>query len=211
MVSTGPVEAPPQARSARVRVLLRPSDGAGAVLATVIARRGSTPATPGQKLLLLDDRSAVGTIGGGALERRVLAAMTDRLRELVDPLCAELGLSIYDLDMNGGVFRVAVDKDGGVGLTDIAELTRRISRALDEHDPIAGQFTLEVSSPGLERALRTPSHWQWAIGRQVSIKTIPDHRLGREQLRLEVDRSNDVLDRLFGSDRQLHLARSLLL
>lgn len=67
--------------------------GQSAVLATVIARRGSTPATPGQKLLLLDDRSAVGTIGGGALERRVLAAMSDRLREL-NPLPTALSLSL---------------------------------------------------------------------------------------------------------------------
>jgi ribosome maturation factor RimP len=61
----------------------------------------------------------------------------------------------------------------------IAATTRAISRALDEHDPIAGQYTLEVSSPGLERPLRTPAHWAWAVGRQVSVKTMPNHPAGR--------------------------------
>ena len=53
----------------------------------------------------------------------------------------------------------------------ITPLTRAISRALDEHDPIDGRFTLEVSSPGLERTLRTPEHFGGAVGLVVSIKT----------------------------------------
>jgi xanthine dehydrogenase accessory factor len=55
------------------------SRGQRAVLATVIARHGSTPSTPGQKLTLLDDMTAIGTIGGGAVERVVLAAMVKAL------------------------------------------------------------------------------------------------------------------------------------
>ena len=53
----------------------------------------------------------------------------------------------------------------------ITPLTRAISRALDEHDPIDGRFTLEVSSPGLERTLRTPEHFRGAVGTVVSVKT----------------------------------------
>jgi ribosome maturation factor RimP len=101
-------------------------------------------------------------------------ALIDRLRELVEPICLDLGLELYDLDLNGGVFKVTVDAPGGVGLTAIAELTREISRALDVHDPISGHYTLEVSSPGLERQLRTPSHWARAVGSTVKVKVRPN-------------------------------------
>ena len=97
-------------------------------------------------------------------------AIIDKLRELVEPLCADLALEIYDLELNGGVFRVAVDKEGGVGMTDIAELTRCISRALDVHDPISGHYTLEVSSPGMERPLERSADFERFKGSRVRVK-----------------------------------------
>jgi ribosome maturation factor RimP len=97
----------------------------------------------------------------------------DRVRPLVEPIVAGAGLSLYDLDLQGGVLRVVVDQPGGVGLDALTDVTRSVSRALDERDPIDGRFTLEVSSPGLERALRTPAHFSGAVGRVVTIKTIP--------------------------------------
>lgn len=111
-------------------------------------------------------------------------AIIDRLRTIVEPLCAELDLEIYDLDMQGGVFRVAVEKpsaaeSGGVGMADIAELTRSISRTLDELDPISGKYTLEVTSPGLERPLRTPAHFRRAVAGAVKVKLVPGIALGR--------------------------------
>ena len=111
-------------------------------------------------------------------------AIIDRLRTIVEPLCAELDLEIYDLDMQGGVFRVAVEKPsaadaGGVGLADIAELTRAISRALDDQDPISGKYTLEVTSPGLERPLRTAAHFRRAVSSPVKVKLVPGVALGR--------------------------------
>jgi ribosome maturation factor RimP len=100
-------------------------------------------------------------------------ATADRLRELVVPLLDERGLRLYDLELAGGVVRVLVDRDGGADIDAISELTRAISRALDEADPIAGSYTLEVSTPGLERPLRTPEHFAGAVGTEVRIKTIP--------------------------------------
>jgi len=95
----------------------------------------------------------------------------ERVRALVEPLVADLQLDLYDLEVNGGVVRVTVDQPGGgVGMDAIASLTRSISRAIDEHDPIDGSFTLEVSSPGLERTLRTPAHFTTAIGSKVAVK-----------------------------------------
>jgi ribosome maturation factor RimP len=84
---------------------------------------------------------------------------------------ADLHLELYDLEYTGGVVRVTVDQPGGVGMDAIASLTRALSRAFDEQDPIDGHFTLEVSSPGLERPLRTPDHFAGAVGETVTCKT----------------------------------------
>jgi ribosome maturation factor RimP len=104
---------------------------------------------------------------------------TERVRSLIEPLVADQGLDLYDLELNGGSLRVAVDQPGGVGMDAIAELTRAISRALDEHDPISGHFTLEVSSPGLERQLRTPAHFRGAVDTAVTVKTVAGFAAGR--------------------------------
>ena len=97
----------------------------------------------------------------------------DRVRELVAPLVDAAGLDLYDLELAGGTLRILVDREGGADIDAISTLTRAVSRALDEHDPISGSYTLEVSTPGLERPLRTPSHFTRAIGTTVKVKTRP--------------------------------------
>ena len=97
----------------------------------------------------------------------------DRVRALVEPLVAEADLSLYDLDLAGGVLQVLVDAPGGADIDAISRLARTISRALDEHDPIEGRYVLEVGSPGLERPLRTPAHYAGAVGTTVKLKTRP--------------------------------------
>lgn len=100
-------------------------------------------------------------------------AAEDRVAVIVEPLVSEAGLEVYDVTHEGGVLRVVVDRPGGVGLDDITGLTRQISAALDEADPIGAAYTLEVSSPGLERRLRRPQHFAGAIGTRVKVKTVP--------------------------------------
>lgn len=95
----------------------------------------------------------------------------ERVRVLVLPVISEQGAELYDLEFAGGVLRVTVDRPGGVDLEVIGSLTRAISRLIDEHDPIAGAFTLEVTSPGLERPLRTVEHYVRAVGETVNVKT----------------------------------------
>ncbi|MET0727432.1 MAG: ribosome maturation factor RimP [Acidimicrobiales bacterium] len=97
----------------------------------------------------------------------------DRVRELIVPLLADAGLDLYDLDLNGAVLQVLVDREGGADIGSISKVSRAISRALDEHDPIAGTYTLEVGSPGLERPLRTPDHYIRSIGTAAKVKTKP--------------------------------------
>jgi ribosome maturation factor RimP len=101
-------------------------------------------------------------------------AMTvvERVRTLVNPLLADLGLEIYDLEYGGGVLRLTIEKDGGVDLEAIALATRVVSRQLDHSDPIPGRYTLEVTSPGIERPLRTPDHFERVVGSIVNLRTL---------------------------------------
>ena len=100
-------------------------------------------------------------------------SVSDRVRDLVAPICTDLGLEIYDVEHVSGKVRVTVDRSGGVDLQALAVATRLIVRELDERDSIPGGYQLEVSSPGLERPLRTPDHFQRAVGRTVSIRLHP--------------------------------------
>ena len=99
--------------------------------------------------------------------------VTDKVRVLVEPLLAEEGLALFDIEYGGGRLVVLADREGGVDLEALTRATHRISAALDEHDPIpGGRYLLEVSSPGLERRLRTPEHYRRYVGSLVSIKTL---------------------------------------
>jgi ribosome maturation factor RimP len=100
-------------------------------------------------------------------------ASSERVRAIVAPLVAERDLDLYDLEHRSGQVTVLVDRTGGVDLEVLSELTRAVSRALDEHDPIPGKYTLEVSSPGLERPLRRPEHYRGARGEVITVKTVP--------------------------------------
>jgi ribosome maturation factor RimP len=102
------------------------------------------------------------------------SAPVQRVRALVTPIIRDLHLDLYDLEFRGGILRVTIDtppgSEGGVNLESIALATRLISRELDHEDPMPGHYTLEVSSPGLERQLRVPAHFQREIGKTVNIR-----------------------------------------
>lgn len=101
--------------------------------------------------------------------------VVDRVHQLVAPIVGDLGLDLYDLEFTGGTLRVVVDAPAGgpagVSLDTIALITRLVSRELDHQDPVPGRYTLEVTSPGLERTLREPRHYQREVGKDVTVKT----------------------------------------
>jgi ribosome maturation factor RimP len=99
--------------------------------------------------------------------------VVERVRELVEPLLTERQLDLYDVELAGPVLRVVVDRPGPLDLDVIGDATRAVSRALDEADPLPGAYTLEVTSPGLERTLRTPAHFARAVGEEVKVKLMP--------------------------------------
>ena len=101
-------------------------------------------------------------------------ALVDRIRTLAEPIALDAEVDLVDVEHLDGVVRVTIDKAGGVGIDDITRVTRKLNRALDEADPVPGRYTLEVSSPGLERALRSPDQFRRAVGMLVNLKTRPD-------------------------------------
>ena len=100
-------------------------------------------------------------------------SVTDRVRAIVEPLLSERELELYDIEQSGSVLRITADGPGGVSLDALGEVSKVISRALDDADPVPGRYTLEVSSPGVERRLRIPAHFQRALGETVAIRTHP--------------------------------------
>jgi ribosome maturation factor RimP len=97
-----------------------------------------------------------------------------RVRELIEPIVADLGLDLYDVELRGGLLRVALDtpagSDSGITLETLALASRLVSRELDHQDPVPGRYTLEVTSPGIERPLRTPAHFRREVGKVVAIR-----------------------------------------
>lgn len=104
--------------------------------------------------------------------------LIERLTQLVVPILADLQLALYDIEYAGGILRITIDTPAppegeakkGLDLEAIALVTRLVGRELDHSDPIAGRYTLEVSSPGLERSLRTPAHFTASVGSPVTIR-----------------------------------------
>jgi ribosome maturation factor RimP len=101
---------------------------------------------------------------------------------VIEPVVAALGLELYDVELagptGGRILRVSIDRDGGVDLDAVTAATQALSPVLDSDAVVAGAvsgaYTLEVSSPGLERPLRTPAHFQQALGSLISVKLTPD-------------------------------------
>ena len=97
---------------------------------------------------------------------------SDRLLPVLEPVVSGLGLELYDIDINGSgrgrTLRVLIDRDGGVDLEAITSVTQALAPVLDVDPAVSavlpGAYLLEVSSPGLERPLRTPAHYRHAIG-----------------------------------------------
>ncbi|MDH4146587.1 MAG: ribosome maturation factor RimP [Acidimicrobiia bacterium] len=104
---------------------------------------------------------------------------SERIGAVVLDALRGLEVDLVDVEVAGGIVRVVVDQEGGIGLDRVAEATRAVSRALDADDPLPGRYTLEVSSPGLERTLRTPDHFARAVGQLVNVKTRPGTAVGR--------------------------------
>ncbi|MFC0715661.1 ribosome maturation factor RimP [Cellulomonas biazotea] len=110
----------------------------------------------------------------------VAPAPAQRVRQVVEPAVAEVGLLLEDVEVaragSRSVVRVFVDvaedDEGELDLDRVADVTRAVSDALDAQDVVAGEYTLEVSSPGVSRPLTERRHFARAVGRTVSVRLV---------------------------------------
>jgi ribosome maturation factor RimP len=138
----------------------------------------------------------------------VTGVLRERLIALIEPLVQRLGFELVELEYGGGrshaVLRIFLDGPAGVTLDDCAKVSREISALLDVEDPIPCPFTLEVSSPGFDRVLRTRAHFDRFLGSRVFVE-LKEPRAGRRRytgtllsvddggIGLEVDREQVAL------------------
>lgn len=101
--------------------------------------------------------------------------VAERVSELAEPLAAQLGMEVVDVEYKregrAMVLRLFLDRDGGITLDDCAQVSRELSEILDVEDFIHSHYTLEVSSPGLNRPLKKEKDFVRYIGKLVRIKT----------------------------------------
>ena len=100
--------------------------------------------------------------------------VSDRLQEIITPILWTLGLELVDVVCLGqgprSVIRVLIDKPGGVTITDCEQAHKALGPALDVADPFPHAYTLEVSSPGLDRPLKRLQDYQRVIGKRINVK-----------------------------------------
>lgn len=97
----------------------------------------------------------------------------EKIYELFEPIVTQMGYECYDVELNKNgknkVLIVYIDHPDGIKLDDCETVSRKISQFLDEVDPIQDAYTLEVSSPGIERKLTRVKHYQAAVGKKIDI------------------------------------------
>ena len=106
-----------------------------------------------------------------------MAATITRVWELAAPLAEGEGMEIVDVEFRpegsrgGRVLRLYLDKEGGLSVDDLTRVSRRLSELLDAEDAVEGAYTLEVSSPGINRPLKKPEHFARFVGKRIRVRT----------------------------------------
>ena len=126
--------------------------------------------------------------------------LRERLIALIEPVLARLGFELVELEYTSGrahaVVRLYIDREAGVALDDCERVSREVSSLLDVEDPIPSAYTLEVSSPGFDRVLRTRAHFGRFLGSRVFVE-LKEPRAGRRRYTgklLTVDESGIALE-----------------
>jgi ribosome maturation factor RimP len=140
-------------------------------------------------------------------------ALRDRLISLIEPLLVQLGYELVELEFvpgRGGALRIFIDRPAGIGIEDCERVSREVSALLDVADPIPTAYSLEVSSPGDDRVLRIPAHYERFKGSRVAPRDGRRRYTGVMQevsatgVALEVDRQR--VDVPFGEIAKARLA-----
>jgi len=135
--------------------------------------------------------AAQGAVHGsaqGAVHGSAHGPNRARLREVIEPVVASAGYDVEGLSVSRAgrryLVRLTVDHDGGVNLDAVADVSRLVSRALDDveaggEELFAGEYELQVSSPGVDRPLTLPRHWRRNVGRLVQVRAGEKQLTGR--------------------------------
>lgn len=95
----------------------------------------------------------------------------EKIRTLAAQVCEREGVFIYDLELAGRVLRVFIDKDGGASIDDCSNVSKGLNLLLDVEDPIpGGAYNLEISTPGIDRVLREPWHFEKVVGTKIWVR-----------------------------------------
>lgn len=137
-----------------------------------------------------------------------MSSIQQKLIDLLDPVAESLGCELWGIDYSSqgrhAMLRIYIDKVGGVSLEDCEKISRQSSSVLDVEDPIKSEYTLEVSSPGMDRPLYKLPHYEQSIGERIQVRLrLPfDGRrrftgllksVENEEIVLEVDNEEYVL------------------
>lgn len=110
---------------------------------------------------------------------------------IAEPIAEQLGLRLWDVrfvkEGANWYLRIFIDKDGGVGIDDCVEMSHALDKPLDEADPIEQSYCLEVSSPGIDRELTRPAHFDAYIGAPVVVRLIRPLETGERELHCTLD------------------------
>ena len=121
----------------------------------------------------------------------------EQILQILEPIASNMGLDLEDVEIKSAgkhsIVQVSIDKDCGINLDEVAQISNQISEALDAKDVLGEKpYTLEVGSPGIDRALTLPRHWRRNNGRLVKINFGSNSEIGRiiesdeEKVSLEV-------------------------
>jgi len=110
--------------------------------------------------------------------------LRERLIALIEPVLAQLGYELVELEYAAGrtsaVVRLFIDQPAGISVDDCERVSRDVAALLDVDDPIPTAYTLEVSSPGFDRVLRTPAHFERFVGERTFVE-LKAPRAGRKR------------------------------
>lgn len=128
-----------------------------------------------------------------------MAEVVERVQEILGPILDSLGLFLWDIEFKREgprwLLRIYIDRESGVTIEDCEAVSRDIGTALDVDDIITHSYTLEVSSPGLDRSLSRPEHFRRFVGSRIKVKTFQPVE-GQKAFRAEIAGLNDGMLRL---------------
>jgi len=135
----------------------------------------------------LSDKSSSGLSNKGS-SGLLNKGSSGLLNELIEPVVTAMDYEFVGLEYlnqgNGSVLRIYIDQEQGISVDDCADVSRQISAVLDVEDPIPGEYTLEVSSPGMDRPLFTKEHYIQFVGHEIKLSLIqPSEETNRKRFR----------------------------